>query len=270
MMPVVFILLALSSNGAGAAKIEQGVRLRESLAVYDSAVAAKKGNGAEAQKLYRQALAGFTTLLTDGVRTSGLYYDIANTYVHLGDVARAIVNYRRALRLDPGNEKVRKNLEVARQMCQARINRPATSSFIETLLFWHYGTSLSVRLRTSLILYVVFWLTMLVGLLARRSIPAVTWTSVIAAGLWLIVTASVVWDKQATTHRIEGVIVADQVTLRKGNGDYYDPQFERTLPSGVEFRVLEDRQDVQGALWYHIELADGKNGWLRADQSDVI
>ncbi|HUN80907.1 MAG TPA: tetratricopeptide repeat protein [Phycisphaerae bacterium] len=249
---------------------DQAGRLREALAHYDAAVAMKRGSGVEAQRRYQQALAGFTALANEGVRSSGLYYDIGNTYVHLGDAGRAIVNYRRALRLDPGNEKVRKNLEVARQMCQARISRPAASAFVETLLFWHFGTALKSRLQVAIVTYAAFWVVMLIGLFGKSANSALRWTSVVLAGLCLVVSASVAWDMFAASKRVEGVIVTDQVMLRKGNGDYYDPQFERALPAGVEFRVLEARDDVKGASWYHVELPDGKDGWLRADQADLV
>jgi hypothetical protein len=42
------------------------------------------------------------------------------------------------------------------------------------------------------------------------------------------------------------------------------------LSRGMEFRLLESREDASGTTWYRIELCDGKSGWLRADQADVI
>lgn len=71
-------------------------------------------------------------------------------------------------------------------------------------------------------------------------------------------------------HRIEGVIIDQEVVLRKGNGEYYEPQLDGSLAEGVEFRFLETRDDVDGVPWYHVRLRDGKTGWLRAGQADVI
>ncbi len=81
---------------------------------------------------------------------------------------------------------------------------------------------------------------------------------------------SAAWDHLAAEHRAEGVIVADEATLRKGNGEGYQPQLERALPEGVEFRVLERRPDADSNIWYHVELRDGKDGWLRADRTEVL
>ena len=49
----------------------------------------------------------------DGV-SSDLYYNMGNTYYRLNDLGHAVLNYRRALALDPSNEEARLNLEFVR------------------------------------------------------------------------------------------------------------------------------------------------------------
>ncbi len=244
--------------------------LRQALADFDAAVALKDRNAAEAERLYRQALAGFETLLQSGVHNGSLYYNLANTYLRLGEVGRAIVNYRRALRWMPGDERVRANLEAARRMCRVRIPPPATSEALATLFFWHVGTSLSARVQVGLAAYVLFWLIMLARLPAGRRAPWLKWPALAAGLLALVLAASVAWDLTTRPYRIEGVVVAESTELRKGNGDYYEPQLEQPLSAGVEFRLHESRPDVDGVQWYFVELPDGKKGWLRADAADII
>ena len=244
--------------------------LRQALVDFDAAVAAKDRGGAEAQRRYRQALAGFQSLADSGVRSGGLYYNLGNTQLRLGDVGKAVVYYRRALRLAPADERIAQNLDAARKLCRVQIRTPAASEFMQTLLFWHFGTSLAGRVKVALIAYVLFWALLLVRLFAFRGSPGLTWTIRTVAVVVLVVGASVAWDIAVEQHRLEGVIVADDVVLRKGNGEYYEPMLEQNLSGGVEFRLLETRQDVQGASWYQVELLDGKKGWLRADQAEVI
>jgi len=244
--------------------------LRQALADFDAAVAMKGRDAAEAERLYRQALAGFESLLQSGLRNGGLYYNLANTYLRLGEVGRAVVNYRRALRWMPGDERARANLETARRMCRVRIPPPATSEAVATLFFWHVGTSLAARVQAGLAAYALFWLIMLARLPAGRRAPWLKWPALAAGLLALVLAASVAWDLTARQYRIEGVVVAESTELRKGNGDYYEPQLEQPLSAGVEFRLLESRPDVDGAQWYFVELPDGKKGWLRADAADII
>ncbi len=244
--------------------------LRQALADFDAAVAMQGRGGAEAERLYRQALAGFESLLQSGLQNGGLYYNLGNTYVRLGEVGRAVVNYRRALRLMPGNERVRANLEAARRMCRVRIPPPATSEVVGTLFFWHVGTPLASRVKVGLAVYTLFWVIMLVRLPAGRRAPWLKWPALTAGLLALVLAASVTWDLAARQYRIEGVVIAESAELRKGNGEYYEPQLEQPLSAGVEFRLLESRPDVDGAQWYFVELPDGKKGWLRADLADII
>lgn len=63
-----------------------------------------KKNFTEALSLYRQALE------KDGT-SSKLYYNIGNTYYRLNDPGHAVINYERALNIDPSNEDARTNLE---------------------------------------------------------------------------------------------------------------------------------------------------------------
>jgi hypothetical protein len=243
--------------------------LKQALTDCESALA-MKGRGPQARQLYCQALAGFEVLLRSGIRSGYLHYDVANTYLRMGDIGRAIVNYRRAVRLVPGDDRIHKNLQTARDLRQVQLSVPPTSVLIETLLFWHFGTSLDSRLRFAIGAYTVLWLLMFTRLLAWREAPALAWAIRAAAAIALVTWASVVWEAGVQRHRVEGVVVADEAVLRKGNGEYYEPRLDRPLSAGVEFEIVESRQDLQGASWYLVRLQDGKEGWLRADEADVI
>lgn len=243
--------------------------LRKALADFETAVATKKHSADEAQILYHSALAGFESLVNDGVRSGQLYYNLANTYLRLGDVGRAIANYKRALELIPGDAQVQKNLDFARKLCEVHFHKPATSAIVETLLFWHFDTSTASRAKCALAAYAMFWLLAIGGLFLPRRIPALTWLSVAIAAFTLAVGSSAIWDMRPSAHR-EGVLVTEDVIVRKGNGAYYDPQFEKALPPGVEFELLESRKDVDGRDWYRIKLSDGKDGWISANQAELI
>jgi len=276
-MAAAAVLLLAGFPGGGRAGVGQRppsehlrARLAEAQGRFDEAVASGKQGGLEAQRLYREALSGFQAVLDSGVQNAGLYYNLANTYLRLGDVGRAIAHYRRALRLRPGDPNIRKNLDAARRLCPVQFATPAASALAETLFFWHFGTSLAGRTHVTLAAYAAFWLLMLGGLWWPWRTPVLTWTTRCMALLCLITAASVAWDRFAATNRPEGVLVAEKVTLRKGNGEYYDPQFDRPLTAGVEFRLLETREDVKGAEWLQIQLPDGKTGWVRADQAEII
>lgn len=252
------------------AVVDRSTILRQALADFDSAVAKRDPSGHDAAELFRRALHGFELVLRQGAPNGYIYYNIANSHLRLGDVGRAVVNYRRAMQLCPGDARIRKNLQVARDLCEVRIPVPAAGVLVETVLFWHYDTSASGRLRAALGAYVLFWVLLAFRLFVFRRAPAMAWTIRVVAAVAIITAASVAWDSISQWRNVEGVVVADEAVLRKGNGEYYEPLLDRPLSSGVEFRVLESRQDVQGGAWYLVRLRDGKEGWLRSDQADII
>lgn len=271
MVCVVSILLPARAQAQqhGVDATNQRAVLRKALADFEAAVATGQHGTTEAQSLYHSALAGFESLVDGGVRNGRLFYNLANTYLRLGDVGRAILNYKRALKLMPGDAQIQRNLDFARKRCEVRIRKPATSAMVETLFFWHFSTSTAARCRIALAAYCLFWLLALGSLFLPRRIPALSWLKVTTAVLAFAVGASAIWDIRPSARR-EGVLISEDIIVRKGNGEYYDPQFEKPLPAGVEFEMLEQRQDVDGRDWYRIQLSDGKDGWIRADQADLV
>lgn len=62
---------------------------------------------------YASAIQIYESLLTKG-EAAEIYYNLGNSYYKTDDIAKAILNYERALLLQPGNADVRANLEIAR------------------------------------------------------------------------------------------------------------------------------------------------------------
>jgi len=81
---------------------------------------------AAAQQAYAEGDHASALQLFDSVATvyssTTLYYNLGNCHFKLGDIPRAILNYERALRLEPGAEDVQANLDLARLQVVDRIN----------------------------------------------------------------------------------------------------------------------------------------------------
>ena len=84
--------------------------------------------------------------------------------------------------------------------------------------------------------------------------------------LFCLIFASSTWLTQSQyTTRQAGVIVAEEVVVRKGNGESYTPQLPQPLHAGTEFVVLEAR-----GSWLAIQLDNGTNGWIRRDSAALL
>src|SRR5437588_12679129 len=62
---------------------------------------------------FKAAIADYQAVVGSGEWSPNLFYDLGNAYFRHGDFGRAILNYDRALRLDPHHPEVEANLRIA-------------------------------------------------------------------------------------------------------------------------------------------------------------
>lgn len=79
----------------------------ESLSQFQKATAAYDSSN------YSDAIWLYNNLLQEDIISSDLHYNLGNAYFKLNDVPRAILNYEKALKIDPNNEDAAYNLSLA-------------------------------------------------------------------------------------------------------------------------------------------------------------
>lgn len=97
-----------------------------------------------------------------------------------------------------------------------------------------------------------------------RWAPA-TATAAVATLLTLCFLVSLIVETNTQAARISGVITADEVIARQGDGRSYEPSFKEPLHTGTEFDLLERRSG-----WFHIKLADDNEAWIPDDNAELI
>src|SRR5213080_2194997 len=114
-----------------------------------------KANQEYAQGHFKEAIAGYETLVRSGPLSANLFYDLGNAYFRNGDFGRAILNYERALALEPHHPETQANLRIARDEARAmelgpswaeRYLRFATLNqytIAAAVLFWAAGFSIT-------------------------------------------------------------------------------------------------------------------------------
>jgi hypothetical protein len=199
-----------------------------------------------------------------------LYYDLGNAWLKSGRIGKAIANYRRAQELLPNDPNVVENLRYARSLRKYEIPEAAPRVVARTLLFWHYDTPIRLRFWVGMTAYGLFWALLGVRLLRRADRSASTsvpWRlpAVVLLLVWVTLGASVGLEYAARQQSREGVVTVPECIVRKGNGLGYEPQFAEPLAEGVEFEVLERRDE-----WLHIKLPDGHDGWVQQADAELI
>lgn len=232
---------------------------------YDFRRANQAQDKTQADKLYQKAILGYETIIDQAdIHSPGLYYNLANSYMLKGDIGRAILNYRRAYKLDQSDPYIQKNLDFARTRRVDKIEMAVEKKVLSRLFFWHYDFSTSVKFYTSLALFVIICVLISVRIWYSR-IPGLTWLTVILAVVFFCMAVSVGVDQYIMTNYKSGVIIAGEVTARQGDGDNYEMAFKDPLHAGTEFEVIEQRPG-----WIHISLSSGDDAWIPEASAGII
>lgn len=223
------------------------------------------GDPQKARDLYDQAILEYEKIIDEsGIKNAKLYYNLANACLLKGDLGRAILNYRRALQLDPANPEILKNLTFARSRRTDQIPVTAEEKVLSRLFFWHYAWSLRTRLLVGGACFALLclWLT------ARawtRKLPALPALYILLLLVTSAMAASVVLEQVACGRNLAGVIIADSVIARQGDGLNYPQSFTEPLHEGTEFDLIQRRSG-----WLHIRLSDGSETWIPDTAAEII
>ncbi len=228
--------------------------------------AMEAGNRSYEAGQFPEAVAIYQSIITAGIQDSALYFNLGNAYFKEGDVGRAILNYRRAQRLDPRDAETRANLAIARLQTLDRLDKADDNAFanlVELAEEW-------LTLREAAILALLLWLLvsacLIVAILVEPLRRYSLWTAGVI-GLFLI--AGLV-SMASRTYREstapEAVVVADEIDVTSGPGSAEQYVVEFNLHSGAEVRITESRPD-----WRRVALPGNDfQGWVPANAVELV
>lgn len=213
------------------------------------------GDPTTARDYYLRAARRYEWLILEaGLSNSSLYYNLANSLLGAEDNGRAILNYRRALWLSPGEPAVEQNLAVARRrLANGPMSSPVSSDWAVVARFLPL---------LSAILWVLFWALLIARLFRPQEIER---SAVSLAG---VATVAVVALTLLSAHGFGveyGVLTASESVARRGNGLGYQASMADPLRAGQEFRILEQRSH-----WAQVELPTGVAVWLPRSDFEVV
>lgn len=235
----------------------------QALNQFDQAQEIQSQQPDRARQLLLSAAQRFKSLVAAGITNGRLEYNLGNCYLQARDPGRAILHYRRALRLIPRDPLLTDNLHEARSRCLTQIRSARSKAFLRSVFFWHYQTSMAERTWVAWVGYVAFWLLLAIRSLWPRRVLSILMT--VAGALALVLAGSVAVTQGSQRNTPAGVVTALDVVVYKGPGSGYQRQFEQPLQPGVEFIVRERR-----GSWWRTELPDGQLGWIAASDAELV
>jgi tetratricopeptide (TPR) repeat protein len=219
----------------------------------------------KANSLYEKAILGYEKVIRQGrVENPQLYCNLANAYLLKGDIGNAILNYRRAEKIDKSNSDIQKNLAFARSRRVDKVEIKTERQILQTLIFWHYDFSMKTKFTTACVCFAILCLVLTLMIWFGRNAPLTTVT-VVSAILLVCFIWSLAVEAYSQTANSAGVIVSSEVVAYQGDGQNYPPSFKAPLHAGTEFELIEHRTG-----WFHIKLSDGSDGWIPQNAAELI
>ena len=220
----------------------------------------KAANQAYQDKEYEQAIRLYEEILQEGYQSEALYYNLGNAYYREGELGRAILNYQRALQLDPKDKNILHNLELAKGRLQGQVGKVQQSGVVKAWL--SVQNTFSTRL-WSILGLAMLWLggaSLAVSLLS--SIPRRKKLT-LASGLLFLVFSLLPFllaygRSQQEFFSTRAVIMVEETQLRAAPEE--DSKELQKLYEGVSVEIL----DAIGA-WNKVRLEDTSEGWLPGD-----
>lgn len=217
----------------------------------------REGNAAYNQGDYSRAISYYDSISSQGVHSAELYFNLANAHYKRNEVGPSILNYEKALLLDPNNAQVLNNLTFAQNMTLDRFS-PLPESDIkkatEKLLF------LTTVRGWSIVVVASVWMAGLLFFLYLKALNSGN-KRLFFSGFFLLIICAVlslffaIQQKNIRVNTRPAIVFTAEESFRA------EPNLRSevllTLHEGTKVFIQEDVED-----WVKIRLPNGAVGWI--------
>jgi tetratricopeptide (TPR) repeat protein len=221
-----------------------------------------RANDLYAREEYQQARDLYQKIADQGWENPALYYNLGNCHFKLGELGRAIANYRRAWKLAPRDSEINFNLAHARRFLRDEIPQQPAGWGERLQLYLAGRLPLSKWSAATAVLYFLTAGAVMVAVVIkpwRRAALSVFKYLVPVFVLSLLATGAVYHYH----NQERGVFIAPEIPVRYGPQEQDLVAF--TLHAGTEVRLLRRRED-----WSQVLLAEDKTGWVPSSSLEII
>lgn len=224
-----------------------------------------KANTAYINGDFRTAIDTYERILAGGLSSVKLYYNLANAYFKDDRIGKAILYYRRALRLAPGNDDIRYNLSVAEARTKDNIVQIPEFFLVEWVRGVRHTMSCTAWSILSLAALVCALAMFLLYLLAQRLSlrKAGFYGTLLAFVLFVLTTWFAAGERREMLDDTQAVVMSASTAVKSSPDKSATDLF--VLHEGTPVRIV-NRLDS----WCEVTIADGKKGWLECKTIETI
>lgn len=223
-------------------------------------------NQAYVEGRWSDALADYELISGMGMESAPLYCNIGDAYFKDGNTPEAILNYERALKIDPSYDDARYNLSLLNSTIQDRID-PVPEFVLKT---WAKDICYIMDSDSWAICFLVFTALALAMILLFILSPSVGGRRTgFFTGIFVILLAFFsltfsIWQKNDYM-RADDAVVMRPVTSIKSSPSSESSTDLFILHEGTKVKIIDEV-----GSWNNIELADGRQGWIPSGDIEII
>ncbi|MBE0647442.1 MAG: tetratricopeptide repeat protein [Bacteroidales bacterium] len=241
------------------------VLFSSSLSAQDSQKLVADANQAYSDGIYTDAVTLYKQVIGQGYEAPELYYNLGNAYFKLNEMPQAILWYERAHRLDPGNEDISFNLNVANNKIADKIDPLPQLFYIR----WYQAVVTLFPVNAWAVQTIVFFaltLTCITLYFSSRRLflrKAGFWAGMLFIFLTLFTLLFSVSGYQSTKNLHEAIVFDPTITVKSSPDEKSIDLF--VLHEGTKVQLLDKIGD-----WYEVRIASGSVGWLPAGALEEV
>ena len=207
---------------------------------------------------YDSAIVVYNRIIDDGVESAPLFFNLGNAYFKNGDLGHSILFYMRALRLEPGDDDIRANLEFARSFTRVQMEgvalNPVNSLMAEIVAPYRLNTLAWVS--SAFFIILVLLLALRFGYGYRSSLMR---TGIVLSLILLVVCSMITTFKYRHDYLTRrAVLVAEECPVFGGPSEEMDVELQGA--PGLTVEILDESGD-----WYNVLFENSRRGWIRKD-----
>jgi len=214
-----------------------------------------KANQEYAAGDFKAAITDYEELVRSAADTPNLFYNLGNAYFRKKDFGHAILNYERALALDPRHPEAQANLRLARDEARALELLPNR---------WEQGLTFADSNQFAISAGIAFWLGVF-GIAffvfnRRRIALALAILAILISGYSIFALSELEHGKNGGGLAI---VTKDNSEARIATADTANRVL--VLPAGSEIQIASRRGD-----WIYATLPNNLRGWLPANSAEPV
>lgn len=214
---------------------------------------------------YSEAVQNYEAIIATGKTCAELYFNLGNSYFKQNDIPHAILNYERAYLLNPGDEDIRFNLELARAYTTDKIDAipeffivkwiQSLSNLFSSNTWALFSLMLFV---TTLCLLSIFQFSGKYGI--KKNAFVFSW---VTAFLFMVALTFSILQKNRIVNSNHAIITTSVVAVKSSPAENSSDLF--ILHAGTKVETLRPVGE-----WYEIRIANGNKGWLPRSSFEKI